>query len=125
MSSVLAAVVAAIVVVGFFALRGRKGAVTGKAPGWVSFVAGTLGILAIGSPMVESALAPDGVDSIGKNAPWIFQASMVLGLVALAVGIFALVRRDRSWRSWVGTVTGGLVTAFWLLFGVGEILSPH
>ena len=126
MSSVLMAVVAAIVVVGVLELGRRTGvAWFGKVPGWVSLVCGVLGVAAIAAPMVQSALAPDGVDTIGRDAPWVFQASMVLGLAGLIAGVYALVRRDRTWRTWVGVVTGGLVAAFWLLFLLGEILSPH
>ncbi len=126
MSSVLVAVVATIVVVVVLELGRRSGA-TGfaKVSGWLSFVCGVLGVVAVATPMVQSALAPDGVDSVGKAAPWIFQASMVLGLTGMIAGVYALVRRDRTWRTWVGLVTGGLVTAFWLLFLLGELLSPH
>lgn len=124
MFSVLAACVVTILVVGILARRRPSGAPgVEKLPGWVSVIAGALGLLAIAAPMVQSALAPDGVDTLGKDVPWLFQASLSLGLVGLATGIYALVRRDGAWRTWVGVVAGGLVTAFWLLFGLGEVLS--
>lgn len=91
----------------------------------MSFGCGVLGVVTIATPMVQSALAPDGVDSVGKDAPWVFQASMVLGLIGLTPGVSALVHRDRSWRTGVGFVTGVLVAAFWLPFAAGELLSPH
>ena len=52
-------------------------------------------------------------------------AAMALGLVALATGIFALVRGERSWRTVTGTAAGALVTLFWLLVAFGEVLWPH
>jgi hypothetical protein len=55
----------------------------------------------------------------------LFPASMALGLVGLVSAIYAAVRRDRSWRMWVGLATGGLVATFWLLFVVGESVFPH
>ena len=50
---------------------------------------------------------------------------MALGLVGLVSAIYAMVRRDRSWRMWVGLVTAGLVAMFWLMFVVGELIFPH
>jgi hypothetical protein len=126
MSSALMAVVATLVVIVFLEVGRRSGRPGfAKVSGWLSFVCGVLGVVAVATPMVQSALAPDGVDSVGKNAPWIFQASMILGLAGLIAGVYALVRRDRTWRTWVGLVAGGLVTGFWLLFLLGELLSPH
>ncbi len=126
---VLVAVVVAGLVVGALIL-GDSGRRSGdshppKAPGWVSVVCGAMGVLAVVTPMVDSWLAEDGVDRVGQVAPWLFPASMTLGLVGLASGIYALVRRDRSWRMWAGLVTGGLVMAFWVLFVVGELVYPH
>ena len=123
----LVAMVAAALVVGGLILVDRNSSDRDlqRAPGWVSFVSGTLGLLAVLTPMVDSWLQPDGVDGVGKVAPWLFPASMAFGLVGLASGIYAAVRRDRSWRMWVGLVTGGLVAMFWLLFVVGELVFPH
>lgn len=124
----LVAVVAAGVVVGALILLDSRhvgDANPSTAPGWVSLVCGVLGVLAVVTPMIDSWLAEDGVDRVGQVAPWLFPASMSLGLVSVASGIYALVRRDRSWRMWAGLATGGLVMAFWLLFVVGEFVSPH
>ncbi|MGB7962016.1 MAG: hypothetical protein WCF12_03520 [Propionicimonas sp.] len=125
----LVAVLAAGLVVGALIL-GDSGRRSGdsepsNAPGWVSLVCGALGVLAVVTPMVDSWLAEDGVDRVGKVAPWLFPASMTLGAVGLATGIYALVRRDRTWRLWAGLATSGLVMAFWLLFVVGELVYPH
>ena len=48
---------------------------------------------------------------------------MVLGVLGLVIGLYAMVRRDRTWRTWVGLVAGALVVVSWLLFGVGELFS--
>lgn len=122
----LVAIVATILVVGILARR-RSSGETGqsKLPGWVSVITGVLGLLAVTAPMVQSALAPDGVDTISRDVPWLFGASISLGLVGLATGIYGVVRLDRSWRTWVGLIAGALVTAFWALLAGGEIVSPH
>jgi len=127
MIGMLVAVVAAALVLGGLILVDRSSPDRGlpRAPGWVSFVSGTLGLLAVLTPMVDSWLLPDGVDRVGKVAPWLFPASMALGLVGLVSAIYAMVRRDRSWRMWVGLVTAGLVATFWLMFVVGELVFPH
>ena len=75
--------------------------------------------------LVDGWLRPDGDDLLGTVAAWLFPVSMALGLIGLLSAIYALVRRDRSWRMWLGLVTGGLVVVFWLLFAVGELVFPH
>ena len=100
----------------------RRGmdAPTWQVPGWISLGCGLAGLLAVAGPMIGSWTAPDGVDQFGRVLPWLPQASIVLGLVGLVVGGYALARRHRTWPARAGLVTGGLVTAFWLLFALGE-----
>lgn len=127
MAANVAAVLVAAAVLVLLAVGDRRrraaGALAGTVPGWLSWIVGGLGVLAVAIPVAASWLAPDGVDRLG--AAWLFPVSISLGLVGLGAGAFALVRGDRSWRMWAGLTCGGLVTAFWLFFLAGEILWPH
>ena len=129
MISGLAALIAAALVLGVLILhdRSRRGSGSGAPAlaGWIAFSCGIAGVLAVLVPMVGSWLAVGGVDQLGRAAPWLFPASITLGLASLTAGVFAVGRRDRSWRAWTGLVAGGLVTGFWLLFLLGEVLTPQ
>lgn len=127
MLSALVAMLATILVVAVLMLSRRRstGPALAATPGWVASIAGTLGFLALATPVVDSWLAGGGAGTVGVAAPWLPPASMTLGLVGLATGIYALRGHDRSWRTWVGLVAGGLVTAFWAAFAIGEALYPH
>ncbi len=129
MISGLAAIIAAALVLGALILHDRSRRDPGPGvpalAGWIAFACGITGALAVTVPMVGSWLAVGGVDQLGKVAPWLLPASITLGLVSLTAGVYAVGRRDRSWWAWTGLVTGGLVTGFWLLFLLGEVLTPH
>ncbi|MHB1007998.1 MAG: hypothetical protein ACYC1E_01920 [Propionibacteriaceae bacterium] len=125
MSSMLVAFVMTIVVLVAVLIGLRQaGSSAPRISSWFSLVAGALALLAIAEPMVDSAFGFDRADQIGRIIPWLPVATMTLGLVALATGVFAFVRQEHSWRTWVGLATGALVTLFWVLFGFGELLSP-
>lgn len=96
-----------------------------RTPGWISLGCGTAALLAVAAPMIGSAMAPDGVDQISRTAPWLYPASITLGLVGLVAGSYALARQHRTWQAWTGLITGAVVTAFWLLFLIGEATTPH
>ena len=127
MISGLAALIAAALVLGVLILhdRSRPGSGAPALAGWIAVSCGIAGVLAVLVPMVGSWLAVDGVDQLGRAAPWLFPASITLGLAGLTAGVFAVGRGDRSWRAWTGLVAGGLVTGFWLLFLLGEALTPQ
>ena len=48
-----------------------------------------------------------------------------LAASALAAGIVALKKGERSWLTLVGFVAAFIVGGFWILFALGEVLSPH
>jgi hypothetical protein len=48
-----------------------------------------------------------------------------LTVSALAVGIVALKKGERSWLTLAGFVPAIIVGGFWILFALGEVLSPH
>ena len=63
-----------------------------RTPGWISLGCGTAALLAVAAPMIGSAMAPDGVDQISRTAPWLYPASITLGLVGLVAGLFSFGR---------------------------------
>jgi hypothetical protein len=82
-------------------------------------------VLAVAVPLVGSRLAQDELDQMGGAAPLVLPSTIALGLVGLVVAVYALLRRERSWRVWAGLVTSGLVMLFWLVFLIGELTWPH
>jgi hypothetical protein len=50
---------------------------------------------------------------------------LVLALAALATGIIALRKGERSWLTLLAFVPAVLVGGFWILFALGEVLWPH
>lgn len=123
----LVAIVATSTVVAALVLGRRHSAspALDRASSWVSSTSGSLGLLALAVPMITSWLGWDDVGEVGASVAWLFPASITLGLVGLATGIVAISHRERSWRSWIGLVAGGLVTSFWVAFAIGEVLYPH
>jgi uncharacterized membrane protein YhaH (DUF805 family) len=55
--------------------------------------------------------------------------SMVVALIllvsALAIGVRAFKKGERSWVLWVGFVPAILVGAFWVFMIIGEFIFPH
>jgi fumarate reductase subunit C len=124
--SVLVAFVTTIVVLVVLVIGLRSaGTRSPLIAGWISFGASTLAVVAVVVPLVASRLPRDDTYQAGTVVTWLPLLSMTLGLMGLATGVFALVRGERSWRSWVGLVTGALVTLFWLAFAFGDLLFPH
>jgi len=120
-SIVLAGAVVAALVIG---VR-RRGAAE-PAPawlGWAVLAAGVAGVLALLAPLVQSWASP--ADQAAAGIRWVLPASITLGLVSLAAGLYAVTAGARSWRTWTGLACGALVTAFWLVFAAGELLYPH
>ncbi len=50
---------------------------------------------------------------------------VALVVAAIALGVLALVRKDRAWLLLGSFVLAVLVGGFWVLFVVGEVVSPH
>ena len=55
--------------------------------------------------------------------------SMIVALIllvsALAIGVRAFKKGERSWVLWVGFVPAILVGAFWVFMIIGEFIFPH
>jgi hypothetical protein len=50
---------------------------------------------------------------------------IVLAVVTIALGVVALHRKDRAWLLVGSFAVAVLVGGFWLLFVLGEVVSPH
>jgi hypothetical protein len=46
-------------------------------------------------------------------------------VVAITLGVVALRRKDRAWLLLGSFAVAVLVGGFWMLFVVGEVVSPH
>ena len=91
----------------------------------LTLTCGVLALVILGLLTAGSWLAPAAFQAIDRWAGWGFQATLMLGVVGAAVGGYLVRTRDRSWPSIAGLACGGLVSAFWLVFLLGEVLSPH
>ena len=125
-------VVLAIIIVGVIvAIDRRRLAAPGPAPrhplpAWSSFGFGLVSLAALAWPLLLSRAAPSGGEGevTVSNSQLLPLASISFSLVGLALGVYALKRGDRHWSVWVGLVASGLTVAFWLLFLIGNIVSP-
>lgn len=50
---------------------------------------------------------------------------IVLAVVAITLGVVALLRKDRAWLLVGSFAIAVLVGGFWMLFVLGELVSPH
>lgn len=50
---------------------------------------------------------------------------IVLAIAAIAVGIIALRKGERSWLTLLAFVLVVVVGGFWIFFALGEVLWPH
>jgi len=122
----MAAVIVAIVLAGAAIAALVIGARRGGSPPWLDWavlVTGVLALLAVAVPMLLSWAPGTGEATVGLR--WVLPASIALGLVALAAGVYAAIAGTRSWRTWLGLACGAVVTAFWIVFAIGEFLYPH
>jgi hypothetical protein len=98
--------------------------------GWCAVVAG-IGASAFDAliPSIQNALNrrycdTNGALCIGGREYVAF--GLAIGLIASAIGIFAIaVKRDRTVLVVLTVVPALLVTLFWLFFAAGEIIAPH
>jgi hypothetical protein len=50
---------------------------------------------------------------------------LVLALAAFSVGAAALRKGERSWMLLAALAAAVLVSGFWIVFALGEVVSPH
>lgn len=125
MAGVIVAIVLAGAVVVALVVHARRSGPAG-APAWLDRVAlgvGALAVVALWLPSIEAHLAAP--DQSSARLGWLYPASIAIGLVALALGIWAVTSGLRTWRAWFGLGLGAAITGFWLVFLVGELLYPH
>ena len=101
-----------------------------SAVGWVAVVvAGVAVVFALVFPSVMSPLSERLHDTPFRRMTGgreMLSFAVTLGVVAAVFGLRALVvARDRAVLVWVAVVPSLLMTVFWLLFALGEVLSPH
>jgi hypothetical protein len=126
MAAVIVAILLAGAAIAGLVIGARRRGATGAAPPWLEaavLVIGALALFALALPLLLS-WAP----ATGDAEPWlrwVLPASIAFGLVAVATGGYAVIAGRRSWRTWVGLACGAVVTAFWIVFAVGELLYPH
>jgi protein-S-isoprenylcysteine O-methyltransferase Ste14 len=111
-------------------LDSRPGTASTRHGRWTPLALGLSGLLAI--PVLGRGLrllwaAFDAEPGSGGPSPnqIAVVAAILLGGAGLVVGVRALLRHDRSWPVWLGTVLSGLVALGWLAFALGEVISPH
>ncbi len=51
--------------------------------------------------------------------------SIPLSVSCVISGIGAVRKNYRTWQVWLGLGLGSIPVLFWIVFGIGEILSPH
>ena len=94
---------------------------------WLSVATVVWGVLL---PSLPELLRPAVEGASGRPIPipvGLTSAALefVLALTALVVGFVALRRGERSWLTLLAFVPAVAVGGFWILFGLGEVLSPH
>jgi hypothetical protein len=50
---------------------------------------------------------------------------IALAVVTITLGVVALLRKDRAWLLVGSFAVAVLVGGFWMLFVLGEVISPH
>lgn len=122
-----ALVLAAVIGWGIISADRKRPAPTGPAPhptmpGWAALVFGLIGLAALAIPLVTSWVAPYAGVGTAWNLPLLPLASIAFGLTGSIVGIYALLRHDRNYPTWVGLAASGLVVGFWMYFLVASLL---
>jgi hypothetical protein len=102
-----------------------------SALGWWAFWLGIASVAwGILLPSLPQLLRAAGGGAAGRPIPVPVGLTSVtlefaLAVSALAVGIVALKKGERSWLTLAGFVPAIIVGGFWILFALGEVLSPH
>lgn len=122
MAAIIVSLIAAFFVIGWVILgdRTRGTAEIPTMPGLIGLICGAVGFVVLAAAFIASWTLPDGGQSTN-----LLPYTIALGLIGLFGSAYALSRRDRSWRAWVGVVAGAVTTAFWVVFIAGEFISPH
>jgi len=83
-----------------------------KALGWSVLVLGLIGLATFAFGALRSTGGP------------VYLTSIMCGYAALIAGIGALLRGERHWPTWVGLVASVVPALFWIVFLIGNIVSP-
>ena len=76
--------------------------------------------------LLRATLDPVSVNASGPSPGMLGVAtSLLLAAAGLVVGIRSLRANARTWPVWLGTIVAGVITLFWTIFVLGEILMPH
>ncbi|NTU88796.1 MAG: hypothetical protein HGA54_02665 [Actinobacteria bacterium] len=111
----------------------RKKASEGEAPvkdgalQWVVLVFGILAIASLAGAMLNKFIARLFGVGFGLilSELNLYNVSIALAFAAVIAGIGGLVRGERRWPMWVGTILAVVPALIWLVFAVGEFLYPH
>lgn len=101
--------------------RRREPDVDGPAPkptilGWYTLA---FGLTAVTAFAVAAWLTTGG----NSSDPGLWLLSIVFAFAAAAVGVGALMQRDRHWPTWVGFVAGLAPAIFWIVFAAANLLG--
>jgi hypothetical protein len=83
-------------------------------PGWVVLILGVAGAVALGLAM------PAGIDN-----GVLMGTAIALPAAGFVLGIARLFASDRRWQVWLGLVLAAAPVVFWIVFVIGEFVSPH
>jgi len=78
--------------------------------------------VAVIRPIIDKASSENAGAAFGFN---LMIVSFILTVSALATGIRAFKKGERSWVLWVGFVPAILSSAFWVFMIIGEFIFPH
>lgn len=106
----------------------RQGRWSANGLRWVCFGTGTLGglmlVVSFLFPQVRGRTPPrDGVEftPIPFTDPLVLSCGV--GAFALTVGLYLVIRGDRSWPSLVGLGAGAFVSGVWLFYLIGRFVG--
>ena len=112
MEPALALIVGVLIGVGLLlATRTREPSKSMNATGWAVLAVGLLGVISMGI-------------GIARPSPnmWLL-ASMALAFAGSLLGIGRLIKRDRQWGVWLGSVLSAVPAVFWLVIVGGALLG--
>jgi len=101
------------IIIGVLVLR----LVPKNALGWVVFGLGIVALVFIIPGLVAILIPGDAMFSPVFTIPF--------GVGCVVSGIGAVRQHYRTWQVWLGLGLGSIPILFWVVFALGEILSPH
>ncbi len=79
-------------------------------------------VLALGAAAV--AVFALGFTPLGTRGI-LLSVSIALAFAAVASGLGGVIRGDRRWPIWLGLAIALVPAVFWVVFAVGEVVTPH